>query len=52
MILSIWDEVTKVADNFKEWIIKNSTNPVLWVALFFIGIFIFVTTYRALNKQK
>lgn len=55
MILSIWsniwDSINKAADSFKEWIIANSMNPLLWVGLFFLGIFIFVATYRALHKD-
>ena len=50
MILNIIDSISEVADNFKSWIIDNSTNPLLWVGLFFLGIFVFVATYRALNK--
>lgn len=51
MILNIIDNINKVADNFKGWIIENSTNPLLWVGLFFLGILVFVVTYRALNRQ-
>lgn len=51
MILNILDNINKVADNFKEWIIENSTNPLLWVGLFFLGIFVFIVTYRSLNRQ-
>ena len=51
MILNIKDRMNKVADNFKGWIIENSTNPLLWVGLFFLGIFVFVVTYRSLNRQ-
>lgn len=51
MILNIIDSINKVADNFKEWIIENSTNPLLWVGLFFLGILVFVVTYRSLNKE-
>lgn len=50
MILNIMDSINEVADNFKNWIIDNSTNPLLWVGLFFLGIFVFVATYHALNK--
>lgn len=52
MVLNIWDDALALADNFKEWIIRNSGNPIFYVTLFFIGIFIFVITYRALNKQR
>jgi len=54
MVLNIFDNalegITKVMDNFKEWIIDNSTNPLLYIGLFFLGIFVFAATYRALNK--
>ena len=51
MILNIIDSINDVADNFKEWIINNSNNPLLWIGLFFLGILVFVVAYRALNKQ-
>lgn len=41
-----------VSENFKDWIIENGNNPVLWVGLFFLGLFIFIITYKALNKNK
>lgn len=54
MVLNIIDNgmefMTEIMDNFKEWIIDNSTNPVLYIGLFGLGIFIFVATYRALSK--
>ena len=40
MILDIWENINKVADNFKDWIIEHSTSPILWVGLFFLGILI------------
>ncbi len=51
MVLNIIDSINGVADNFKEWIINNSSNPLLWIGLFFLGILVFVVAYRALNKQ-
>ena len=50
MILNIIDSINEIANNFKEWIINNGGNPILWVGLFFLGIFVFSVTYRALNK--
>jgi len=54
MVLNIIDSIietmTEVTDAFKEWIINNSTNPLLWIGLFFLGIFVFVATYKALSK--
>ena len=51
MILNIWESINEVADNVKYWIIEHSTSPILWVGLFFLGILIFATTYRALHKD-
>lgn len=51
MVLSIIDSINEISNNFKEWIIDNSTNPLLWIGLFFLGILVFVITFRALNKQ-
>lgn len=50
MVLSIMDTINEVAEGFKNWIIDNGTNPLLYIGLFFLGIFVFVATYRALNK--
>lgn len=50
MVLNIMDTINEVAESFKNWIIDNSTNPLLYIGLFFLGIFIFAATYRALNK--
>ena len=52
MMLSLWDSINKVAENFKEWIIKNGTNPFLWIGLFLLGLLIFAITYKALQKEK
>lgn len=52
MILSLWDEMNQVAENFKEWIIEHSSNPLLWVGLFLLGLLIFAITYKALQKEK
>lgn len=54
MVLNIIDNVvefmTELMNNFKGFIIENSTNPVLYIGLFFLGLLIFTATYRALNK--
>lgn len=40
------------AESFKDFIIDNGRNPILWIALFFAGILIFFFTFNALNKNK
>lgn len=52
MALSIWSELNKTAENFKEWIIQHSNNPLLWISLFLIGLLVFYLTYSALQKEK
>lgn len=37
---------------FKNFIIKHQSNPILWLILFGLGIIVFVTVYRALQKEK
>lgn len=44
--------IVSAPENFKNFIIENSRNPILWIALFFIGILVFAFTYNALNKNK
>lgn len=36
---------------FKEFIIDNYGNPILWIALLGLGIFLFGFTYSSLNKN-
>lgn len=52
MMLSIWDSINGFADSFKDWMIKNGSNPLLWIGLFFIGLLLFAITYKALQKEK
>ena len=42
----------KAMEPLKNFIIKHQSNPILWLALFGLGIFFFVTVYRALQKEK
>lgn len=49
---NIIEWINNLANNFKDFIIKYNTNPVLWIALFFIGILVFLFTYNYLNKNK
>lgn len=48
----IIETLDKWMDPVQEFIIKHQSNPILWLALFGIGIFVFVTVYRALQKEK
>lgn len=48
----IIEVIQNAAESFKDFIIDNSTNPLLWIVLFFAGILLFVFTFNALNKNK
>lgn len=52
MILSFWNDLEKVMNTFKDWVIKNSTNWVFWLAIFFAGLIIFSLAINALNKDR
>lgn len=49
---NIWNGMVEVSDSFREWILENSNNPLLWVGLFMLGLIIFFVTYNALQKEK
>ncbi len=51
-MLTIKETITNIPENFKNFIIENNTNPLLWICLFFGGVLIFFLTYNALNKNK
>ena len=52
MMLNVWETISKIPENFKDWIIENGRNPILWTGLFLLGLVIFGITYRALHKDK
>lgn len=49
---NIIDTLDKWMEPFKDFIVKHQSNPILWLILFGLGIFAFVTVYRALQKEK
>ena len=52
MILSIMDKLTELSDNFKEWLIANGDNPIIWIAFFGGGLLLFFFLYNYLKKGK
>mgnify|MGYP000132255051 FL=1 len=44
--------IKNLPENFKDFIIDNGRNPILWILLFFTGMLVFFLTYNALNKNK
>ncbi len=50
MTLNLWDNIVKLSDKFREFIINNN-GPVLMIALFLIGLLVFTLTWNALHKN-
>ncbi|MCI8778297.1 MAG: hypothetical protein HFI86_01970 [Bacilli bacterium] len=49
---NIIETLGKWMEPVKEFMVRHQSNPILWLALFGLGIFVFVTVYRALQKEK
>lgn len=54
--LSLFHDFMRSAEDMLEgpleFIHEHHQNPVLWLAFFFLGIFVFNATYNALEKDK
>lgn len=51
-MLTIIDKLNEWIEPIHDWIDANHGNPVMWIAFFLIGLFIFFITYSALSKEK
>lgn len=49
---NIINTLDKWMEPIKDFIVKHQSNPILWLALFGLGLFVFITVYRALQKEK
>lgn len=50
-MLGIMETLGKWADAFKDFIMKNHTNPLLWAGIILVVITIFGAVYSALSKD-
>lgn len=50
-MLGIMESLEKVSDTFKQFILDNQNNPVLWIGLVVLGVALFGFTYSALSKN-
>ncbi len=50
--LDIMKTLEEWSDKFKDFIMKNYSNPILWVAILAFGILLFKTLYSGLNKNQ
>lgn len=49
-MLNIMDKLNDITSNFKEWVIANSSNPIVWFVLAGIVVLLFVIGFRTLKK--
>ena len=50
MMLNLFENLEKISDRFRDWIINNSS-PLLMMGLFLGGLLIFSIAWRALHKR-
>lgn len=48
---SIWEEITEFAGKVKDFILNNSRNPVVWIGIIIVALFIFEFVYKKLHKD-
>ena len=49
-MLNIMDKLNDETSSFKDWVIANSSNPVVWFVLVGIVVLLFVIGFRTLKK--
>ena len=50
-MLNIIETLEKWSDTFKQFIMDNQSNPVLWIGIIVLGLAVFSFTYSSLNKN-
>lgn len=50
-MLKLMDSINDVANNFKNWIVENGSNPLLWFGVVAIFIIFFAIAFKALRKN-
>ena len=45
------ESLEKLSDTFKQFILDNQSNPVLWIGIVVLGVALFGFTYSALSKN-
>ena len=48
---NVMETIENWAESFKNFIIDNQSNPVLWIGIFVIGLAIFGFVYSSLSKN-
>jgi len=50
-MLSVIETLEKWTDTFKDFIIDNHSNPILWITIILIGLALFGFLYNSLSKN-
>lgn len=50
-MLKIMDTINNVAGSFKDWIVENGDNPLLWFGLLAFFLIFFGIAFRGLKKN-
>ena len=52
VLFNLMEELEKIGSNIKDFIMTNSTNPLLWIGLFIGGVAIFKAVFHVLDNDK
>ena len=55
MWANLWNNINTwfndITKDFKDFIIANTRNPILWIAIIIIGLLVFEWVYKALHRD-
>lgn len=55
MWANLWNNINTwfndITKDFKDFIIANTRNPILWIAIIVIGLLIFEWVYKSLHRD-
>ena len=51
MILTIWETLEKWSSDFKQFILDNNSNPLLWIGLLGVGLLVCYLVFEALSSK-
>lgn len=49
--MSIFSKLEEWSEKIKSFIFDNYSNPLLWVGILAVGLFLFATMFASLNKD-
>ena len=50
-MLTIVQKLEELVEPFKNFVMRNHDNPMMWLAFILIGIFVFSTVFSALHRN-